>query len=89
MLATRLHNLSRQALSDFYCLRNTAALGDQPRHIRTRPEIAAVLQPLDTNPDGDFLYFCDVFLALHCASYLPCSHRTIGLCSICDARLSV
>src|SRR5882724_9565833 len=63
------HDFSGETLSDLDRFGNATAFGHQSRNIRAGPQIAAILQILDANPNGHFLNFREVLLPLHGSSF--------------------
>jgi hypothetical protein len=65
MLAAGFHDFSGKSLSNLDRFGDTAAFRDQARHIRTRSQVAAVLQILDSNSNGDLFDFREMDLPFH------------------------
>ncbi len=84
MLAAGLHDFSRETLSDFQGLGNAAPFRDQSRNIRTGTQIAPVFQASNPDADRDFIYFGEMYLALHYVRILPCTSGPHD--AMCSAR---
>ena len=56
MVYVRLNKLSRHILSDFHCLGNSAALGNQPLQVIAGGQIATFLQRFELNSQKNLIH---------------------------------